>query len=205
MDAIASLVKLFERAEREGCTSYGLWHERGSLSYADVMAGPCEFKHLSPRRRPNRCEVSPSPLMRWIPSGHPALRGLWSRNLSAMLIALRAPGISCSALERGLDRLHPVTSSVLSQSRTIRVFRIRLVRSHRRGFRVWSREGTSPEGFCLVDSVRGPFITCQCRPVEMRAPHMETGSGKTPPQSHEHASRPPRASRQSTTRFLRVL
>ncbi len=42
MEAIDGLVKLFERAEREGCTSYGLWHERGSLSYADVMAGPCE-------------------------------------------------------------------------------------------------------------------------------------------------------------------
>ncbi|RPD79371.1 glutathione S-transferase C-terminal-like protein [Lentinus tigrinus ALCF2SS1-7] len=40
VDAIDSLVKLFERAERDGCTSYGLWHERGSLSYADVMAAP---------------------------------------------------------------------------------------------------------------------------------------------------------------------
>ena len=156
MDAIDSLVKLFERAEREGCTSYGLWHERGSLSYADVMAGPCEFKHLSPRRRPNRCEVSPSPLMRWLPSGHPALRGLWSRNLSAMLIALRAPGISCSAIERGLDRLHPVTSSVLSQSRTIRVVRICPVRSHRRGFRAWIPEITSFEGFCLVEQCTRP-------------------------------------------------
>ncbi|KAI0718386.1 glutathione S-transferase C-terminal-like protein [Cerioporus squamosus] len=44
VDAIDALVKLFERAEREGCTSYGLWHETGSLSYADVMAGPWIFR-----------------------------------------------------------------------------------------------------------------------------------------------------------------
>ncbi|RDX46479.1 glutathione S-transferase C-terminal-like protein [Lentinus brumalis] len=44
VEAIDGLVKLFERAEREGCTSYGLWHERGSLSYADVMAGPWIFR-----------------------------------------------------------------------------------------------------------------------------------------------------------------
>ncbi|TFK91913.1 glutathione S-transferase C-terminal-like protein [Polyporus arcularius HHB13444] len=44
LEASDGLVKLFERAEREGCTSYGLWHERGSLSYADVMAGPWIFR-----------------------------------------------------------------------------------------------------------------------------------------------------------------
>ena len=57
--------------------------------------------------------------------------------------------------------------------------------------------------FVWWNSVRGPFITCQCRPLEIRAPHIETGSGQTPPRSHvhEHASQPPRASRQSTTWF----
>ena len=42
MDAISTLVALFERAEREGHKSYGLWNERGALSYADVMAAPCK-------------------------------------------------------------------------------------------------------------------------------------------------------------------
>ena len=45
--AIESLVTLFTRAEREGYTAYGLWHERGSLSYADVMAAPCEFYYTN--------------------------------------------------------------------------------------------------------------------------------------------------------------
>ena len=40
-NAIEALVTLFERAEREGCRAYGLWNERGALSYADVMAAPC--------------------------------------------------------------------------------------------------------------------------------------------------------------------
>ncbi len=38
---------LFTRAEREGFTQYGLWNERGSLSYADVMAAPCELSSVS--------------------------------------------------------------------------------------------------------------------------------------------------------------
>ncbi|KAI8985020.1 glutathione S-transferase [Trametes punicea] len=44
VDAIEGLVTLFQRAEREGYTQYGLWHERGSLSYADVMAAPWLFR-----------------------------------------------------------------------------------------------------------------------------------------------------------------
>ncbi|KAL1938825.1 hypothetical protein VTO73DRAFT_11205 [Trametes versicolor] len=44
VEALESLVTLFRRAEREGCTQYGLWHERGSLSYADVMAAPWLFR-----------------------------------------------------------------------------------------------------------------------------------------------------------------
>ncbi|KAI0711593.1 glutathione S-transferase C-terminal-like protein [Earliella scabrosa] len=44
IDAINGLVKLFERAEREGYTAYGLWFEKGSLSYADVMAAPWLFR-----------------------------------------------------------------------------------------------------------------------------------------------------------------
>ncbi|KAJ8462838.1 hypothetical protein ONZ51_g10640 [Trametes cubensis] len=43
-EAIEGLVTLFTRAEREGYTAYGLWHERGSLSYADVMAAPWLFR-----------------------------------------------------------------------------------------------------------------------------------------------------------------
>ncbi|KAH9941268.1 glutathione S-transferase C-terminal-like protein [Epithele typhae] len=44
VEAIKALVALFERAEREGYTSYGLWNEGGSLSYADVMAMPWLFR-----------------------------------------------------------------------------------------------------------------------------------------------------------------
>ncbi|KAI0764011.1 glutathione S-transferase C-terminal-like protein [Trametes elegans] len=44
VDAIEGLVTLFKRAEREGFANYGLWHERGSLSYADVMAAPWLFR-----------------------------------------------------------------------------------------------------------------------------------------------------------------
>ncbi|KAI0658964.1 glutathione S-transferase C-terminal-like protein [Cubamyces menziesii] len=44
IEAIEGLVTLFTRAEREGYTAYGLWHERGSLSYADVMAAPWLFR-----------------------------------------------------------------------------------------------------------------------------------------------------------------
>ncbi|KAI0674106.1 glutathione S-transferase C-terminal-like protein [Trametes maxima] len=42
--AISGLVTLFERAEREGYTKCGLWHDGGSLSYADVMAAPWLFR-----------------------------------------------------------------------------------------------------------------------------------------------------------------
>ncbi|EIW56026.1 glutathione S-transferase C-terminal-like protein [Trametes versicolor FP-101664 SS1] len=44
VEALESLVTLFRRAEREGYTQYGLWHECGSLSYADVMAAPWLFR-----------------------------------------------------------------------------------------------------------------------------------------------------------------
>ncbi|KAI0353375.1 glutathione S-transferase C-terminal-like protein [Trametes cingulata] len=44
VEAIDGLLTLFKRAEREGYTQYGLWHERGSLSYADVMAAPWLFR-----------------------------------------------------------------------------------------------------------------------------------------------------------------
>ncbi|KAI9058065.1 glutathione transferase omega class [Trametes sanguinea] len=44
VEAIEALLTLFQRAEREGYTQYGLWHERGSLSYADVMAAPWLFR-----------------------------------------------------------------------------------------------------------------------------------------------------------------
>ncbi|KAI0764797.1 glutathione S-transferase C-terminal-like protein [Fomes fomentarius] len=44
VEALNGLVQLFERAEREGYTAYGLWFERGSLSYADVMAAPWIFR-----------------------------------------------------------------------------------------------------------------------------------------------------------------
>ncbi|KAI0330091.1 glutathione S-transferase C-terminal-like protein [Cubamyces sp. BRFM 1775] len=44
IDSIEALVTLFTRAEREGYTIHGLWHERGSLSYADVMAAPWLFR-----------------------------------------------------------------------------------------------------------------------------------------------------------------
>ncbi|KAI0819470.1 glutathione S-transferase C-terminal-like protein [Trametes gibbosa] len=44
VDALQGLVTLFERAEREGYTQHGLWHDRGSLSYADVMAAPWLFR-----------------------------------------------------------------------------------------------------------------------------------------------------------------
>ncbi|OSD07775.1 glutathione transferase omega class [Trametes coccinea BRFM310] len=44
VEAIEGLLALFKRAEREGYTQYGLWHERGLLSYADVMAAPWLFR-----------------------------------------------------------------------------------------------------------------------------------------------------------------
>ncbi|KAL7284349.1 hypothetical protein ACG7TL_001638 [Trametes sanguinea] len=44
VEAIEGLLPLFKRAEREGYTQYGLWHERGLLSYADVMAAPWLFR-----------------------------------------------------------------------------------------------------------------------------------------------------------------
>ncbi|KAH9855614.1 glutathione S-transferase C-terminal-like protein [Lenzites betulinus] len=43
-DALEGLVALFERAHREGYTKHGLWHDGGSLSYADVMAAPWLFR-----------------------------------------------------------------------------------------------------------------------------------------------------------------
>jgi len=43
-DAIAELVRLFERAEKETSGEYGLWKEGGKLSLADVMAGPWIFR-----------------------------------------------------------------------------------------------------------------------------------------------------------------
>lgn len=52
VEALESLVTLFRRAEREGYTQYGLWHERGSLSYADVMAAPCELRSVSVLKPP---------------------------------------------------------------------------------------------------------------------------------------------------------
>ncbi|OBZ78129.1 Glutathione S-transferase U8 [Grifola frondosa] len=42
--ALEGLVKLFRRAEGEGFTKVGLWCERGSLSYADVMVAPWIFR-----------------------------------------------------------------------------------------------------------------------------------------------------------------
>ena len=42
VEAINGLLKLFQRAENETQSSVGLWRECGSLSLADVMAGPCE-------------------------------------------------------------------------------------------------------------------------------------------------------------------
>lgn len=48
VEALNGLVQLFDRAEREGYTAYGLWFERGSLSYADVMAAPCKCFHRIP-------------------------------------------------------------------------------------------------------------------------------------------------------------
>ncbi|KAH9896642.1 glutathione S-transferase C-terminal-like protein [Cubamyces lactineus] len=44
VEAIEALITLFVRAEREEYTAYGVWHERGSLSYADVMAAPWLFR-----------------------------------------------------------------------------------------------------------------------------------------------------------------
>ncbi|CDO75627.1 hypothetical protein BN946_scf184840.g10 [Trametes cinnabarina] len=44
VEAIEGLLTHFQRAEREGYTQYGLWHQRGLLSYADVMAAPWLFR-----------------------------------------------------------------------------------------------------------------------------------------------------------------
>ncbi|KAI0634950.1 glutathione S-transferase C-terminal-like protein [Trametes polyzona] len=44
VEALNGLVTLFNRAEKEGYTSYGLWNGRGALSYADVMAAPWIFR-----------------------------------------------------------------------------------------------------------------------------------------------------------------
>lgn len=42
VDALIGLVMLFERAEAETTTDFGLWKKDGRLSLADVMAGPCQ-------------------------------------------------------------------------------------------------------------------------------------------------------------------
>ena len=44
IESIEGLVTLFRRAESEGYTEYGLWNARGSLSYADAMAAPCQYR-----------------------------------------------------------------------------------------------------------------------------------------------------------------
>ena len=47
IQSIEGLVTLFKRAESEGYTEYGLWNARGSLSYADVMAAPCQYRCIT--------------------------------------------------------------------------------------------------------------------------------------------------------------
>ncbi|TCD71437.1 hypothetical protein EIP91_010143 [Steccherinum ochraceum] len=44
VDALIGLVMLFERAEAETTTDFGLWKKDGRLSLADVMAGPWIFR-----------------------------------------------------------------------------------------------------------------------------------------------------------------
>ncbi|EPS94130.1 glutathione S-transferase C-terminal-like protein [Fomitopsis schrenkii] len=44
VEAINGLLKLFQRAENESKTNVGLWQEGGTLSLADVMAGPWLFR-----------------------------------------------------------------------------------------------------------------------------------------------------------------
>ena len=53
VDAIETLVSLFERAEREvGGT--GLWKGNGELNLADVLVGPCEYLIYPLCADPNR-------------------------------------------------------------------------------------------------------------------------------------------------------
>ncbi|KZT66579.1 glutathione S-transferase [Daedalea quercina L-15889] len=44
VEAINGLVKLFQRADKESGSNVGLWREGGTLSLADVMAGPWLFR-----------------------------------------------------------------------------------------------------------------------------------------------------------------
>ncbi|KAH9924147.1 glutathione S-transferase [Fomitopsis serialis] len=44
VEAINGLIKLFQRAEKESESNFGLWREGGTLSLADVMAGPWLFR-----------------------------------------------------------------------------------------------------------------------------------------------------------------
>ncbi|TFY69856.1 hypothetical protein EVJ58_g172 [Rhodofomes roseus] len=44
VEAIHGLIKLFQRAEKEGESTCGLWREGGTLSLADVVAGPWLFR-----------------------------------------------------------------------------------------------------------------------------------------------------------------
>ncbi|KAI0725741.1 glutathione S-transferase C-terminal-like protein [Fomitopsis betulina] len=51
VEAINGLLELFQRAENESQSNVGLWHEGGTLSLADVMAGPCEPSSIAFHRR----------------------------------------------------------------------------------------------------------------------------------------------------------